>query len=190
MKIFKSFFAAKKRRAEMKEYQAQIDVLEEKVSDFIYDKSGKYHPIPRIDLTERLPELILSKDDAVNFFAKFLGEKINPYEVSLVNLTEAYGNHASNLCWVYRSFLVNLTKGEYGYYSERMFSKLVIIDKGFNIPVAAYTDLRVLVRGEEIFPIDIIYDEWGEVEHIEKTLKVYSAQTPMSKVLEDIKKLS
>lgn len=190
MKIFKSFFAAIKRRAEMKNFRAQICELEEKVSDFIYDKSGNYHPIPRIDLTERLVELILSKDDAVAFFSNFLGQEVNPYEVSLINLMEAYGNHASYLCWVYRSFLINLTKGEYGYYSERMFSKLIIIDKGFNIPVAPYTDLRVLVRNEEIFPIDILLDEWGEVEHIEKTLKVYSAQTPLSKVLEDIKNLS
>ncbi len=189
MKIFKNFFAAKKRRAEMKEYQAQIDELEEKVSAFIQDKSGNYHPIPRTDLTKRLPELILNKDDAVAFFSNFLGEEVNPYEVSLVNLTEAYGNHASYLCWVYRSFLINLTKGEYGYFSQRMFSKLVIIDKFFNIPVAAYTDLKVKVRGEEIIPIDIVLDEWGEQEHIQKTLKVYTAKTPLHKVLEDLKNL-
>lgn len=180
MKIFKNFLAARKRREEMKNFKKQCAELEEKVSDFICDKSGKYHPIPRIDLTERLPELILSKDDAVAFFSNFLGQEVNPYEVSLINLMEAYGNHASYLCWVYRSFLINLTKGEYGYFSQRMFSELVIIDKVFNIPVAAYTDLRVLVRGEEIFPIDIIYDEWGEQEHITKTLQVYSAQTPLS----------
>lgn len=190
MKIIKSFFAAIKRRSEMKNFRAQCEELEAKVSDFIYEKSGNYHPIPRKDLTKKLPELILSKDDAVAFFSNFLGQKINSYEVSLVNLMEAYGNHASNLCWVYRSFLINLTKGEYGYFSQRMFSKLVIIDKVFNIPVAAYTDLRVLVRGEEIIPIDILLDEWGEQEHIQKTLQVYTAKTPLSKVLEDIKKLS
>ena len=137
-----------------------------------------------------MPELILSKDDAVNFFAKFLGKKeIHPYEVSLVNLKEAYGIKRNNLCWVYRNFLINLSKSEYGYFAERMFSKLIIIDEVFNIPVAPFTDLRVLVRSEEIFPIDILMDEWGEQEHIKKTLKVYSTQTPLSKVLEDLKSL-
>lgn len=190
MKIFKSFFKAIKRRIEMKNFKKQCAELEEKVSDFIQDKSGKYHPIPRVDLTERLPELILSKDDAVAFFSNFLGQKVNPYEVSLVNLTEVYGNQFRYLCWVYKNFCINLTQGEYGYYAPRMFSKLVIIDKVFNIPVAAYTDLRVLIHGEEIIPIDILLDEWGEQEHIQKTLHVYTAKTPLSKVLEDIKKLS
>lgn len=189
MKIIKSFFAARKRCSEMRNFKEQCAELEAKVSDFINDKSGNYHPIPRKDLTKKLPELILNKDDAVAFFSKFLGEEVNPYEVSLINLMEAYGNHASYLCWIYRSFLVNLTRNEYGYYSQRMFSKLVIIDEIFYIPVAPYTDLSVLVRGEEITPIDIIYDEWGEQEHIKETLKVYTAKTPLSKVLEDLKNL-
>lgn len=191
MKIFKNFLATRKRQEEMKNYKAQIDELEAKVSAFLQSKWEKNYFTPRSQLTKRLPRFILSKDDAVAFFGEFLGEDVNKHLVALVELEEQYSPQKNKmLCWIYKNFFIRLTdREEYGYFSPRMYSKLVIIDKIFHILVAPYANLRVEIRGEEITPIDIIYDEWGEHEHIRETLKVYSAQTPLSKVLEDIKSL-
>ena len=54
MNTLKNLFSLRKRREEMKNFKEQCAELEAKVSDFIYDKSGKYHPIPRKDLTKKI----------------------------------------------------------------------------------------------------------------------------------------
>ena len=175
----------------MKNFKAQCEELEAKVSAFLQSKWEKNYFTPCSQLTKSLPNLILSKDDAVAFFGEFLGEEVNKHLVALVELEEQYSPQKNKmLCWTYKNFFIRLTdRKEYGYFSPRMFSKLVITDEVFSISVAPSIYLKVNVREEEIIPIDIVLDEWGEQEHIKETLKVYSAQTPLCKVLEDLKSL-
>ncbi len=47
MKIFKNFLATRKRQEEMKNYKAQIDELEAKVSAFLQSKWEKNYFTPR-----------------------------------------------------------------------------------------------------------------------------------------------
>lgn len=190
MKALKQLFSSEKRREEMKNFKAQCEVLETKVSAFLQNKSKD---IPSGKLAIRnLQHPILNKDDAVAFFGEFLGEEVNKHLVALVKLEEQYSPQKNKmLCWTYKNFFIRLTdKKEYGYFADRMFSKLVITDEVFSIPVAPFTNLKIKVRNEEIFPIDIVSDERGKQERIKKTLQVYATKKPLSKVLEDIKCLS
>lgn len=189
MNTLQKLFSYRKRREEMRNFKEQCEELEAKVSAFLQNKS-KDIPSGKFAI-RNLQHPILNKDDAVAFFGEFLGEEVNEHLVALVKLEEQYSPQKNKmLCWTYKNYFIRLSdRKEYGYFADRMFSKLVCIDKVFNIPVAPFTNLKIKVRGEEIIPIDILLDEWGEQEHIRKTLQVYSAKTPLSKVLEDLKNL-